>query len=131
MIREPCVSTVKVLSYRVPTNCACGMELLKVSIFGSKLLLFLTMIFSRPQYKLISQSYELLVGVVLGVLFDVESDSFIKSQIIDLSRTRDMNFQPLKHFWRYFSSRNQNGSVLVLRRDIFTIVGSLEPQRSL
>ena len=125
------MSTVKVLSYRVPSGVPSGIELVKVPIFGSKLLLFLTMIFSRPQYKLISQSYELLVGVVLGVLFDVESDSFIKSQIIDVSGTRDMNFQPLKHFWRYFSNRNQNGSVSVLLRDIFTIVDSLEPQRCL
>ena len=76
MIREPCVSTVKVLSYRVPTMGSCVIELVKVAIFGSKLLLFLTMIFSRPQYKLISQSYELLVSVVVGALFDVESDSF-------------------------------------------------------
>ncbi len=125
------MSTVKVLSYRVPSGVPSGIELVKVAIFGSKLLLFLTMIFSRPQYKLISQSYELLVAVVLGVLFDVESDPAIKSQIIDLSWTRDMNFQPLKHFWRYFSNRNQNGSFSGLRRDIFTILGSLAPQRSL
>ncbi len=82
------MSTVKVLSYRVPSSASSGIELVKVAIFGSKLLLFLTMIFSRPQYKLISHSYELLVAVVLGVPFDVECDSFIKSQIIDLSRTR-------------------------------------------
>ena len=96
MIREPPGSTLKVLSYRAPSIARSEIELVK------KLRFFVVSYrFSAP-YKLVSQSDDSLIGLLIGVVFGVEFEYFIKIQIIDLSGTRRLKIHHLVPFLLLF-----------------------------